>query len=107
MINKKQFSGDTYDQKMILGDVEEWILTNSTIGIAHPFHIHVNPFQVIEIYDPATDTTYAPTGNYLWQDVIAIPPGVMVGEELRKGRVRIRHRFVDFAGSYPLPYAGS
>jgi FtsP/CotA-like multicopper oxidase with cupredoxin domain len=40
MINGKGFSGDGYDQTMVLGDAEEWTLTNSTSRIAHPFHIH-------------------------------------------------------------------
>jgi FtsP/CotA-like multicopper oxidase with cupredoxin domain len=104
-IDSQQFKGDRYDQTMVLGDCEEWTLTNSTSGIAHPFHIHVNPFQVVEIHDPVSGTTYKPTGNFVWQDVVAIPPskldsnGNVVGE---KGFVRIRHRFADFAGSFVL-----
>jgi FtsP/CotA-like multicopper oxidase with cupredoxin domain len=108
MINRKQFSGDRYDQTMVLGDTEEWKLTNSTSTIAHPFHIHVNPFQVVEIYDPMSGQTYKPTGDYIWQDVIAIPPskldenGNIVDSEKDQGYVKIRHRFVDFPGSYVL-----
>lgn len=25
---------------------------NATGGISHPFHIHINPFQVVEVFDP-------------------------------------------------------
>ena len=64
LINGKKFDGENYDQEMVLGAVEEWTLENSTAGIAHPFHIHVNPFQVVEIFDPnaTTNKTYKPRG---------------------------------------------
>jgi FtsP/CotA-like multicopper oxidase with cupredoxin domain len=104
MIDGKKFSGEAYDQEMVLGAVEEWTLENSTAAIAHPFHIHVNPFQVVEIFDPTTGTTYKPSANYVWQDVIAIPPATFNSDKTvkEKGRVTIRHRFVDFVGSYVL-----
>ena len=104
LINGKKFSGIEYDQEMVLGAIEEWTLENSTANIAHPFHIHINPFQVVEIFDPNAGTSYKPTGNYVWQDVIAIPPATFNadGTVKEKGRVTIRHRFVDFVGSYVL-----
>lgn len=103
VIDNKRFSGD-YDQEMVLGAVEEWTLTNSTAFIAHPFHIHVNPFQVVEIFDPTTGKTYKPDANHVWQDTIAIPPATFdnKGVLTAPGRVTIRHRFVDFVGSYVL-----
>src|SRR5262249_53674188 len=105
MIDGRSFSGDRYDQTMILGDYEEWTLTNSTSQIAHPFHIHVNPFQVVEIYDPnASGKTYNPGSNFVWQDVIAIPPSKLdnTGKVVDQGYVKIRLPFVDFAGSFVL-----
>lgn len=115
-IDDRQFSGDRYDQTMTLGDFEEWTLTNSTARIAHPFHIHVNPFQVVEIYDPnSPDQIYKPDKDFIWQDVIAIPPAkrdpsnpnkVLIdpatGKARDPGYVKIRHPFVDFPGSYVL-----
>jgi FtsP/CotA-like multicopper oxidase with cupredoxin domain len=111
MIDGRQFLDGRYDQTMVLGDAEEWTLTNSTSTIAHPFHIHVNPFQVVERFDPSTNTLYKPEKNFVWQDVIAIPPSVLdstgkvvkddQGRE-KRGYVKIRHRFVDFPGSYVL-----
>ncbi len=37
-----------------LNTVEEWTVENKTISapIDHPFHIHVNPFQITEVFDP-------------------------------------------------------
>ena len=39
------------DRQLTLGDVDEWTL-RSEFG-SHPFHIHVNPFQIISIKDPS------------------------------------------------------
>jgi FtsP/CotA-like multicopper oxidase with cupredoxin domain len=37
-----------------LNRAEEWKIVNATYGppISHPFHIHLNPFQVVEVFDP-------------------------------------------------------
>jgi FtsP/CotA-like multicopper oxidase with cupredoxin domain len=36
-----------------LNTVEEWTIFNATTAkIDHPFHIHINPFQVTEVFDP-------------------------------------------------------
>lgn len=103
MIDGKQFKGGHYDQTMVLGDSEEWTLLNTTTKIAHPFHLHINPFQVVEIYDPAfPGKIYKPEKNFVWQDVIAIPPSVLRDGKLDVGYVKVRHRFVDFPGSYVL-----
>ncbi|HEX6083277.1 MAG TPA: multicopper oxidase domain-containing protein [Thermoanaerobaculia bacterium] len=52
-IDNKQFSGEV-GQVVLLNTVEEWKVVNETYGppIAHPFHIHINPFQVVEVFDP-------------------------------------------------------
>lgn len=33
-----------------LGKAQEWELRS--YSVSHPFHIHVNPFQIVAIYDP-------------------------------------------------------
>ncbi|MTJ47350.1 multicopper oxidase family protein [Dolichospermum sp. UHCC 0259] len=38
------------DRTLTLGKVEEWTLQSNVAG--HPFHIHVNPFQIVKILDP-------------------------------------------------------
>jgi FtsP/CotA-like multicopper oxidase with cupredoxin domain len=38
------------DRKLTLGGVDEWTLQSHFVS--HPFHIHVNPFQIISILDP-------------------------------------------------------
>jgi len=103
-INDKQFSGKI-DQTMTLGDTEEWTLYNESAGAAHPFHIHVNPFQVIEILNPAVSATPVklPT-PWVWWDNFAIPPAAVPpgGTQQVSGYVKILSRFVDFTGIYVL-----
>jgi hypothetical protein len=63
---------------------------NYTSSIAHPFHIHINPFQIIQIDTPTgqnTYSTYAPKNNFIWQDVIAVPPAIFTGTQITPGRV--------------------
>lgn len=92
-INDVQFSDERVDQAMLLDTVEEWKILNFT-SLApgpnpwHPFHIHINPFQVIEVFNPQDTNTLAcinpldPTtwrpcspiaGPFVWWDVFAIP----------------------------------
>src|SRR5438552_2707946 len=41
-------------QAMVLDTAAEWTTVNETASpaIAHPFHIHINPFPVTEVFDP-------------------------------------------------------
>lgn len=39
------------DRKLKLGGVDEWTLQSGFVS--HPFHIHVNPFQIVSITDPS------------------------------------------------------
>lgn len=105
MINGKQFGeyGEVVDQCMPKDGLQDWIVENHT-AMDHPFHIHINPFQVIQIDNPKITTPYAPTKNFVWQDVVTIPAAVISpdGKTITPGRVRIRHRFVDFTGTFVL-----
>jgi FtsP/CotA-like multicopper oxidase with cupredoxin domain len=51
-IDGKKFDGEV-GEVVLLNTVEEWKVSNATTNaIAHPFHIHINPFQVTEVFDP-------------------------------------------------------
>lgn len=93
-IDGKQFSGNI-DQTMLLGGTEEWTLYNDNLnGAAHPFHIHINPFQVVEMLDPAKSPNPVRLPRpWVWWDNFAIPPG---------GYFKMLTRFVDFTGKYVL-----
>jgi len=74
---------DRVDQRVTLGATEEWVLRN-TSSDTHPFHIHVNDFQVVSINGEPVDADS-------WEDTYPIPAF---------GEIVIRTRFLDFTGKY-------
>lgn len=101
MIDGKQFEDGIIDQVMLLDSAEEWTIINDTTGIAHPFHIHVNPFQITEVFDPNIMTTPVKLSPpYAWWDTFAIPKGKLVNGKIVPGFFKMRSRFVDFTGIY-------
>lgn len=55
-INGDQFNENNFGVTVFLNTVEEWKIMNTTVtppgAIDHPFHIHINPFQIVEVFDP-------------------------------------------------------
>lgn len=49
-IDGEPYKPGRIDRDLILGNTDEWILTSKLAS--HPFHIHVNPFQVVAVLDP-------------------------------------------------------
>jgi FtsP/CotA-like multicopper oxidase with cupredoxin domain len=76
-INNCQFHDETPECKnedvvqVNLRAVEEWKIENTTpgngapSGIDHPFHIHINPFQITEVFDPNENLVDLDTGQLL------------------------------------------
>jgi FtsP/CotA-like multicopper oxidase with cupredoxin domain len=85
LVNGLTFDPDRIDHRLRLGTAEEWIVTSATAE-EHPFHIHTNPFQVIEIDGN-------PVRPPRWQDTVIVPGF---------GRVKIRTRYLDFQGKSVL-----
>jgi L-ascorbate oxidase len=84
MINGNAYKPDRIDQLLPLGGVEEWKL--STVNaVGHPFHIHVNPFQISKIINDATGQDVSVTGDAtqpqyanlknVWKDTLFIAEG--------------------------------
>jgi suppressor of ftsI len=82
-IDGKTFNHDRVDQRVNLGATEEWRLVNASPD-THPFHIHVNDFQVLEVNGESVDA-------WSWEDTTPIPAF---------GEVLIRTRFLDFPGKF-------
>ncbi len=83
-IDDRTFDEGRTDQTINLNAVEEWTIV--ALHKSHPFHIHVNPFQVQEPY---------PDGSlkWVWRDTYFI----------REGKTAtIRSRFLDFDGKTVL-----
>jgi len=84
LINGKQFDPHETSVTPRLGSVEQWTLRNPS-NEDHPFHIHVNDFQVMSV----NGKPYRANGL---QDVVVIPKN--------GGEVVIRNPFDDFTGHY-------
>ena len=50
-VNGKSYGEKDSNRYLRLDGVDEWTLRSDFVS--HPFHIHVNPFQVVKILDPA------------------------------------------------------
>jgi FtsP/CotA-like multicopper oxidase with cupredoxin domain/peroxiredoxin len=88
-IDGVSFSKQPRPARILLGSTEEWTLTSpfETGGPdPHPFHMHVNPFQVVRVENLQTGEL---TKVDEWRDTIAVERGK---------RVTIRVRFHDFTG---------
>jgi FtsP/CotA-like multicopper oxidase with cupredoxin domain len=90
------FDPNRLDVAVKLNDVEDWTLLNNT-GQPHPFHIHVNEFQVLQVQDPTTGQMVpydAPGTN----DTFTMPPQITVNGQTIPGKIVIRNRYLDFDG---------
>jgi FtsP/CotA-like multicopper oxidase with cupredoxin domain len=84
-INGKKFNHNRIDARIRLGDLEEWTIRNRS-GEQHPFHIHVQQFQVMSVNGRKVKAEGL-------QDTVPLPVG---------GSVVIRIRFLDFTGKFPF-----
>jgi FtsP/CotA-like multicopper oxidase with cupredoxin domain len=126
-INGKQFNDHDFNQVMLLNSSEEWKVSNLDSTKEHPFHIHVNPFQIIEVFqpqsaeakdpknpcyaDPNNPATWkacnSPKQDFVWWDTFAIPAARDDKDKNGNavtipGYFRMRSSFVDFPGQFVL-----
>jgi FtsP/CotA-like multicopper oxidase with cupredoxin domain len=103
-IDGLQYSHDCAGETIELGKAEEWrVFSNSTSE--HPFHIHVNPFQLTWRRwsvdgggNPITPQIQAFEPPYPWMDTISLKPGVVN----RLSETRLRYVPVDYTGATVL-----
>jgi suppressor of ftsI len=82
-INGQQFDPNRIDAQVELGTVEEWTIRNVTAE-QHPFHLHVNDFQVMSVNGQ-------PYNAASLQDIVTLPAN---------GEVVIRAPFMDYGGKF-------
>jgi FtsP/CotA-like multicopper oxidase with cupredoxin domain len=85
-VNKELYDHEKVPTVVRLGDEEEWRIENEG-GSVHPFHVHVNSFQLTAIDDVPNDPPQ------IW-DTFYVPP--KVGG--KNGSITFRIRFVQFRG---------
>jgi FtsP/CotA-like multicopper oxidase with cupredoxin domain len=82
-INSQQFNGERDDAVVQLDTVEEWVIRNASSSW-HPFHIHINDYQVVAVNGQPVPVRYH-------EDTTGIPPF---------GEFTMRTRFRDFPGRW-------
>lgn len=98
---------------MVLGDSQTWMIQNKGVAANHPFHIHVNPFQIMNVVYSSTDqfaayyaflNAAAAAGHPVWSDVVPLPVAVIdtTTHDTTYGQVTIRQRYEDFTGQYVM-----
>ncbi len=90
MINDRMFSPRRPPRRLVLGRVEEWTIT-ATSGGAHPFHIHVNPFEVFEVDGQRLDPPE-------WRDTILVSSN---SSDIPK-TVKFRTKYEVFDGTFVM-----
>lgn len=113
----KPYDPARIDRSLPLGKAQEWVLQSHFVS--HPFHIHVNPFQIVSILDPnGKDVSAAgaidnaggtpPDPQYpglkgVWKDTLwiksLIPPSAAPGGIYT---IRLRTRYQRYIGEYVL-----
>jgi FtsP/CotA-like multicopper oxidase with cupredoxin domain len=71
------FNGEV-GEVVLLNTVEEWKVLNATAkpNISHPFHIHINPFQITEVFSPNETLPNSTTPKY----VTSLSPAPVAGQ---------------------------
>jgi FtsP/CotA-like multicopper oxidase with cupredoxin domain len=102
--NPQPYNPARLDRKLTLGTAEEWKLTSN--GVGHPFHIHVNPFEIVSIVrntNPSVDVSALgandggdpqyPGLKGVWKDTLWIKPNYTV---------TVRTRYERYIGDFVL-----
>jgi FtsP/CotA-like multicopper oxidase with cupredoxin domain len=82
LVDGEEFPGKT--RYLELGKADEWLATSKVAN--HPFHIHVNPFEVIETLPDGRE-------RRTWRDTILVK---------ERQKVRFRSRYTRFDGKFVL-----
>ena len=82
-IDSHFFDADRDDQVVRLNTTEEWVIRNASTQW-HPFHIHINDYQVVAVNGKPVPVRYS-------EDTTPVPPF---------GEITIRTRFRDFPGRW-------
>jgi FtsP/CotA-like multicopper oxidase with cupredoxin domain len=59
-IDGQPYDGNRIDRTLALGGVDEWTMKSNFVS--HPYHIHVNPFQIVKIIAPDGKTDVSAPG---------------------------------------------
>lgn len=120
LVDARPFDPSRMDRTLTVGTVDEWTLKSDFIG--HPFHIHVNPFQVVKVLDPSGRDVSGPDAvddfggavdpqyrgmRGVWKDTLWVKNGMSARaprSEQAKGvyTVIVRTRYQRYIGDFVL-----
>lgn len=114
-VNGKPFDPTRIDRVLTLGGVDEWTLQSDFVS--HPFHIHVNPFQIVKILDPNGKDVSLPDAvdDYdgsvdpqyrglkgVWKDTLWVKNSATKAQPNGKYTLIVRTRYQRYIGDYVL-----
>ena len=68
-INQAKYNPDCANETLTLNQPQQWTLWNNSVNVAHPFHIHQNPFQLLSVSNRTPNEFKYP----VWRDTLPIP----------------------------------
>jgi L-ascorbate oxidase len=98
----RRFNPNDFSRTLVLGNTDEWELRidpDDAVKIGHPFHIHVNPFEIMSVTSAdGRDLTADPTSQYFgmkgaFKDTVFIEFGVVV---------KVRSHYRRYVGDFVL-----
>ncbi|MEA3054567.1 MAG: hypothetical protein QOG72_3470 [Sphingomonadales bacterium] len=102
--NPQSYDPGRVDRVLTLGAAEEWKLTSNVAS--HPFHIHVNPFQIVKVVNDNNPTVDVSAPGFVdngdpqyrdlrgaWKDTLWIKPGYTA---------TVRTRYENYIGEFVL-----
>lgn len=121
-VDGKPYDPNRLDRTLMLGAVDEWTLRSNFVS--HPFHIHVNPFQIVKIIAPDGKTDVSAAGavdNFqkdsngnpvidpeypglkgVWKDTLFIKNVASGGGPSGEYKVVVRTRYQRYIGDFVL-----
>jgi L-ascorbate oxidase len=102
LVNGKPYELGRMDQTLILGGAQSWRLSSS--ALSHPFHIHVNPFEIVSVIDKENkeDKTLDKNSEYwgmkgLWKDTLFVE-----GDPKKGVVIEVRTRYERYIGPFVM-----
>ena len=121
-INGHPYDPKRIDRTLMLGGADEWTLKSNFVS--HPFHIHVNPFQIVKIIAPDGKTDVSAPGavdNFardsndhpvvdaqypglkgVWKDTLFVKNVPIGGGKAGQYTVVVRTRYERYIGDFVL-----
>jgi L-ascorbate oxidase len=121
-VDGQPYDPNRMDRTLMLGGTDEWTLKSNFVS--HPFHIHVNPFQIVKIIAPDGKTDVSASGavdNFgkdrngnpvidpqypglkgLWKDTVFVKNVAPQGGPLGEYTVVVRTRYERYIGEFVL-----